>query len=84
MNEGTLTEQHNLLWTRFHGWELLLPIYMPGLLQYQADLALGSITAQYSPHNSNNPEDMDVWLLSQIAEAHHLHVCQEGLADIEE
>ena len=57
---------------------------MPGLLQYQADLVLGSITAQYSPHNSNNPEDIDVWLPSRIAEAHHLHVCQEGLADIEE
>ena len=83
-NEGTLTEQRNLLRTRFRGWELLLPIYMPGLLQYQADLALGSITARYSPHNSDNPEDMDVWLPSRIAEAHRSRVCREGLADIEE
>ena len=57
---------------------------MPSLLQYQADLVLGSITVWYSPHNSDNPEDMDVWLPSRIAEAHRSRVCQEGLADIEE
>ena len=57
---------------------------MPGLLQYQANLVSGSITARYSPHNSDNPEDVDIWLPSQIALVHHSRVCQEGLTDIEE
>ena len=57
---------------------------MPGLLQYQADLASGSITARYSPHNSDNPEDLDIWLPSRVAEAHRSRVCREGLVDIEE
>ena len=81
---GSLTEQQNLLQKRFRGWEQLLPIYMPGLLQYQTDLASGSITARYSPRNSNNPEDMDIWLPSRIAKVHRSRVCREGLADIEE
>ena len=83
-NEETLREQRSLLRTRFRGWEQLLPIYMPGLLQYQADLASGSISARYSPHNSDNPEDVDIWLPSRIAEDYRSHVCREGLADIEE
>jgi hypothetical protein len=83
-NEETFREQRNLLQTRFRGWEQLLPIYMPGLLQYQTDLASGSITARYSPHDSDNPEDVDIWLPSRIAEAHRSRVCREGLADIEE
>ena len=57
---------------------------MPGLLQYQVDLASGSITARYSPHNSDNPEDLDIWLPSRVAEAHRSRVCREGLVDIEE
>jgi hypothetical protein len=57
---------------------------MPGLLQYQTDLASGSITAQYSPRNSDNPEDLDIWLPSRIAKVHRSRVCREGLADIEE
>jgi hypothetical protein len=57
---------------------------MPGLLQYQADLASGSISARRSPHNSDNPEDVDIWLPSRIAEAYRSRVCREGLADIEE
>ena len=57
---------------------------MPGLLQYQADLASGSITARYSPKNLDNPEDVDIWLPSRIAEAHRLRVCREGLVDIED
>ena len=57
---------------------------MPGLLQYKDDIASGSITAPHSPRNSDNPEDADVWLPSQIATPHCSHVCQEGLAEVEE
>ena len=58
---------------------------MPGLLQYQADLASGSSTAPpYSPPSSANPEDADIWLPSRIAQAHRSRVCREGLAEIEE
>ena len=77
-------EQRNLLRMRLHGWEQLLPIYMPGLLQYKDDLASGSITTPYSPWHSENPEDADIWVPSRIAEAYHPCVCQEGLVEIEE
>ena len=79
-----MTEQQNLLRTRLRGWEQLLPIYMPGLLQYKDDLASGSITAPYSPRHSENPEDADIWVPSWIAEAYCPRVCWEGLAEIEE
>ena len=77
-------EQRNLLRTRLRGWEQLLSIYMPGLLQYKEDLASGTITAPYTPRHSDNPEDADIWLPSRIANAHRSRVCREGLAEIEE
>ena len=79
-----MTEQRNLLRTRLHGWEQLLPICMPGLLQYKDDIASGSITTPHSPWDSDNLEDADVWLPSWIATPHHSRVCREGLAEIEE
>ena len=72
---GTLTEQRNVLRTRLRGWEQLLPIYMPGLLQYRADIASGASAVPYSPPPSANPEDADIWLPSRIAEAHRSRVC---------
>ena len=79
-----MTEQRNVLQTRLRGWEQLLPIYMPGLLQYKDDLASGSITAPYLPRHSKNPEDADIWVPSRVAEAHRPRVCREGLAEIED
>lgn len=34
---ASLTEQRNLLRARLRSWEQILPIYMPGLLQYRQD-----------------------------------------------
>ena len=31
---GSVTEQRNILRSRLRAWEAILPIYMPGLLQY--------------------------------------------------
>ncbi|PPQ76891.1 hypothetical protein CVT26_000661 [Gymnopilus dilepis] len=40
--EGNLTEQRNVLRTKIRVWEQLLPIYMPGSLQYINDHAVDS------------------------------------------
>ena len=82
--EGSLTEQWNILQTWLCGWEQLLPIYMPGFLQYKDNLASGSITAPYSLRHSESPEDADIWVPSWVAEAHCPCVCQEGLAEIKD
>ena len=85
---GSLTEHRNILQTRLHAWELLLPVYMPGLAQYQSTgVSLSSTSSQFStttPQNSPNPENTDIWLPSQIHISHRSRVCQPGLPEIEE
>ncbi|PPQ89812.1 hypothetical protein CVT25_007401 [Psilocybe cyanescens] len=51
---GSLTEQRNVLSSRIRAWEQLLPVYMPGILQYQLDYPL--------PSTSTNAEDTILWL----------------------
>ena len=78
--EGNLTELRNLLRSRLRGWEQLLPIYMPGLLQYQADMA-----SSRTPPSTDNPEDVEIWLPSRIPDAtQRLGICRDGLPAIEE
>jgi len=77
--ESTVVEQRNILRTRIKGWEQLCPIYMPGLLQFQAD------TLHDAPSTiDGNPEDTTIWLPSKIPESARVGVCQEGLAGVEE
>ncbi|KDR70910.1 hypothetical protein GALMADRAFT_144380 [Galerina marginata CBS 339.88] len=77
-----LTEQRNLLRTRMRGWERILPLYIPGLLQYQADISrLGSRTP--SSPSSNHPEDAAIWLPSNIPAPHREMICGPGLVTIE-
>ncbi|KAH9475484.1 hypothetical protein JR316_0012595 [Psilocybe cubensis] len=89
--EGTLTEQRNALITRIRAWELLLPIYIPGLLQYQADHPDPDARVLRPPSNSANvatrvarhAEDTKIWLPSTIPESHRSKICIAGLGKIE-
>ena len=79
--DGSLTEQRNLLRSRLRGWERLVPIYMPGVLQYRID---GSATTSPSLSSaSDHPEDAEIWLPSHIPAQHHDVVCMSGLPEIE-
>ncbi|RDB23287.1 hypothetical protein Hypma_009705 [Hypsizygus marmoreus] len=79
---ASLTEQRNVLRTKIRNWEQLRSVYMPGLLQYISDLE----RARPSPATptSSNPEDVDLYLPSQITANRRDVVCRAGLADMEE
>jgi hypothetical protein len=79
--EGGLTEQRNQLTTRIRVWEQLLPIYMPGQLQYKADLQASNGGL---PHVPEHPEEVELWLPSQIPQAARHRVCVEKLPSIED
>ena len=80
--ESTLTEQRNILRKRLHAWEEILPIYMPGLLQYRHTL---ESSPQSTPTPAtDHPEDAVIWLPSRIPKNLRARVCTVGLAEIEE
>ena len=83
---SNLTEQRNILRTRLRGWEEILPIYMPGLLQHREALELAASTrSQLQPAAGvDHPEDAIIWLPSQIPTDLHPRVCYPGLPAIEE
>ncbi|KDR84217.1 hypothetical protein GALMADRAFT_54716 [Galerina marginata CBS 339.88] len=82
--ERTLTEERNILRGRIRAWEQLLHIYMPGLLQYQTDLAKRTSSQSDSPPKSEHPEDFELWLPSHLPAAVRATVCSSGLPKIEE
>jgi len=96
LHSGNLTEQRNILRTRLRAWELLLPVYMPGLVPYQtteknstpSTASQSKMTASHPTgsvlRNSANPEDTDVWLPSRIPLLHRSRVCQQGLVEIKD
>ena len=84
--ESTLKEQCNILHKRLYAWEEILPIYMPGLLQY-----CNTLESERAAHRQSNstpttdhPEDAVIWLPSQIPNNICAHICTVGLAEIEE
>jgi len=83
---SNLTEQRNILRTRLRGWEEILPIYMPGLLQHREALELAASTrSQLRPAAGvDHPEDAIIWLPSQIPTDLRPRVCYPGLPAIEE
>jgi len=80
--EGSLTEQRTALRSRIRAWEQVAPIYMPGLLQYRADLAAHPSTTAVG--GSSNSEDIELWLPSRVAPASRPIVCQADLATMED
>ena len=79
--DANLTEQRNLLRSRLHGWEWLVPIYMPRVLQYHINGGTSTLTSSSSA--SGHPEDADIWLPSRIPAPYRDTVCMSGLPDIE-
>ncbi|KAF8885404.1 hypothetical protein CPB84DRAFT_1750196 [Gymnopilus junonius] len=77
-DEQSITEEHNSLHVWLRAWEKLLPIYIPGLLQYETNLSHSSATSQKGEKgsdkpqdtpegsSSNKPEDAVLWLPSRI------------------
>ncbi|KAF9552469.1 hypothetical protein CPC08DRAFT_738160 [Agrocybe pediades] len=80
--EGSLTEQRNILRQQIRAWEGILPIYMPGIVQYRADHQHAGVTEGSTA--SDNPEDAEIWLPSNIPTEHRTRVCSPGLPDKEE
>ncbi|PPQ99631.1 hypothetical protein CVT26_009186 [Gymnopilus dilepis] len=80
-DETTLTEERNNFRVRRKAWEKLCPIYMPGILQYKANLAKEDPQVQTA---SNKAEDVVIWLPSLIPSSRRSQVCMDGLAEIEE
>ncbi|KAF8958645.1 hypothetical protein BDZ97DRAFT_1906427 [Flammula alnicola] len=81
--ERSLTEEQNTLCIRLRAWEQLVPIYMPGLLQYQMDQSTHASSAQALP-KSEKPEDADIWLPSRLPSANCECICCLGVAGMEE
>ncbi|KAF9543143.1 hypothetical protein CPC08DRAFT_649982 [Agrocybe pediades] len=68
---------------RIRAWEQVLPIYMPGIVQYKADL-LSQQPVTPAP-KSIHPEDEDLWLPSKIGcPTRRQAISVDGLSSIEE
>ncbi|PPQ77567.1 hypothetical protein CVT26_006159 [Gymnopilus dilepis] len=78
--EGGLTEQRNQLTARIRAWEQLLPIYLPGLLQYQMDRRAAGEEDAIPEHAEDHP----VWLPSQLPCDNRQRICVKDLPGIEE
>ncbi|KDR65401.1 hypothetical protein GALMADRAFT_81900, partial [Galerina marginata CBS 339.88] len=78
---GGLTEQRNILRSRLRGWEQLRSIYIPGLLQYRADIAAASSDPSTV---SDHPENAELWLPSNIPTKDRRRICNPGLPEMEE
>ncbi|KAF8201858.1 hypothetical protein BJ912DRAFT_1054149 [Pholiota molesta] len=76
-----LKEQRTRLSKNVQDWELIRNAYMPGLLQYQMETGVGGPTVW---DGNPSPEDVDLFLPSQLPDRHRSTVCIEGLAEIEE
>lgn len=77
---GGLAERRNQLRIHIWVWEQLLPLYMPGLLQYQASLCSSSATLKVA----DNPEDIKLQLPSRLPSDKRSQICIQGLSSIEE
>ncbi len=80
--DTTLMDQRNVLRTKLKSWELLWAIYMLGLPQYLTDI--GDSNRMSLENADYNPEEMKLWLLSEIPSERRHEVCLEGLPAIED
>ncbi|KAF9548613.1 hypothetical protein CPC08DRAFT_648406, partial [Agrocybe pediades] len=78
-----LEDTQNMLRTRIRAWEQIVPVYLPGIVQYRANLAMQRLPPSSTPASSN-PEDEDLWLPSRVPAAERDGICQHGLPSIEE
>jgi hypothetical protein len=71
--KARLTERRNALRIKIRAWEIIQPIYMPGLLQYLA------VVPQTSTPLDEHPESHIIYLPSTIAPEQCAQVCIGGV-----
>jgi uncharacterized membrane protein YgcG len=76
----SLTEQRAALSKNIKNWEPLRAIYIPGLLQYQTETGNGGPAVW---ENGLNPEDIDLFLPSQLPTGRREAACTSGLPNME-
>ncbi|KDR66325.1 hypothetical protein GALMADRAFT_1156932 [Galerina marginata CBS 339.88] len=77
----SVAEERAILWKKIEPWRHLQTVYMPGLIQYHHDrehLEPGSTM------DSENPEEVSLWLPSALPAAVRELVCTTGLSSAEE
>ncbi|KAF9553012.1 hypothetical protein CPC08DRAFT_646182 [Agrocybe pediades] len=89
--DDNITEQRRILRSRIQDWELIQPIFMPGILQYRADTNSSARAANPTIATlravstvTDHPEDTEIWLPSRVSAPHRDRVCVQGLAGMEE
>ncbi len=80
LQSSALRDQRKLLTEKIRNWESVRLIYMPGVLQIQTDLGQNPTALWLS---NPNPEDVPLWLPSQIPIDKHQTACREGLPEME-
>ncbi|PPR04511.1 hypothetical protein CVT24_013117 [Panaeolus cyanescens] len=78
--KSSLTQQRTQLRTKIQTWQLLLPLYIPGLLQYQIDLEKKHGRIPEPEH----PEEQKIWLPSHLPAELRNDMCYPGLPEMEE
>ncbi|KAF8196486.1 hypothetical protein BJ912DRAFT_823307, partial [Pholiota molesta] len=76
----SLSEQRAALSRNIKNWEPLCSIYIPGLLQYQTEAGNGGLTTW---ENEPKPEDVDLFLPSQLPTNRREAACTKGLPEME-
>ena len=80
LQDTSLKDQRALLMKRMQAWELVRGIYVPGLLQYQVESGIGG---PRSWDDSSNPEDIELFLPSQLPSNQCRAICAEGIPEVE-
>ncbi|KAF9554700.1 hypothetical protein CPC08DRAFT_766536 [Agrocybe pediades] len=84
-----MQRRRRILHTRIKDWEQILPIFMPGVLQYQNDIrsktgSMPSNGSTTSARQSDLPENEEIWLPLRVPTADRGRICIAGLAALEE
>lgn len=80
LRTSALRDQRKILKEKIQNWEAVRLVYMPGVLQIQTDLGRNP-TALWN--SDPNPEDVQLWLPSEVPAAKRYAACVEGLPEME-
>ncbi|KJA22732.1 hypothetical protein HYPSUDRAFT_202044 [Hypholoma sublateritium FD-334 SS-4] len=75
-----LRDQRKILTDKVKNWQTVQAVYMPGLLQIQTNCGANPIALWSS---NPNPEDVELWLPSNLPADQRRAVCVEGLPYME-
>lgn len=80
LRTSALRDQRKILREKIQNWEAVRLVYMPGVLQIQTDLGRNP-TALWN--SDPNPEDVQLWLPSEVPATKRHAACVEGLPEME-